>query len=326
MNALLEFIKDKLKQNNNNNYYNIKKLRNNGQAVFDYDFMMSLDEKDYPKYLCEAYYIKTGQKLNLKHPKTINEKIQWLKIYDNIPIKTTLTDKVLVTDWVKEKIGEEYLKPVLWIGNKFDDIPFNELPESFVIKCNHGCKWQCIIKDKTNFVKYNLINVQTKTKIDGWLKQSFFGWSDFETQYIKIKPQIIIEPFLYENDNKGHREIEIWCFNGKPLIIQELEYKTINSQRSVSTWDENYKNINLKFSDLDTLTEKECSEINKKAAELSKILAKNFKFVRIDWMINNNKLYFCEMTFTPYSGFIIFPENQSNYQIKFGKILNLKGN
>ena len=137
---VLEYIKEKL--NITTNHYNVPvRLRNNGASAFDYNYMMALDKKDYAKYLCEAYLIKTGQKLNLKHPKTLNEKIQWLKIYDNIPIKAQLTDKILVRDWVKDKIGEEYLKPVLWIGDKFEDIPFDTLPDSFIIKANHGCRW-----------------------------------------------------------------------------------------------------------------------------------------------------------------------------------------
>lgn len=90
-----------------------QRLRNNGSAIFDYSFLMALDEKEYPEYLKEAYAIKFGQQLNLRRPQNFNEKIQWLKIYDNKPIKAQLTDKFLVRNWIKEKIGEEYLKTVM---------------------------------------------------------------------------------------------------------------------------------------------------------------------------------------------------------------------
>ena len=146
----------------NNNYKSTPYLRRYGESVFDYDFMMSLNEKDYPYYLSQAYLVKTGQKLNLRHPKTLNEKIQWLKIYDNKPIKSQLTDKILVRDWVREEIGDEYLKPVLWIGDKFDDIPFDSLPISFIVKCNHGCKWQYIIKNKQEFLNKKDLLIQLK--------------------------------------------------------------------------------------------------------------------------------------------------------------------
>ena len=108
-------------------------VQSTGACVFDYNFLMSLDEKDYSKYLSQAYFIKTGKKLNLRKPKTINEKIQWLKIYDNLAIKTLLTDKVLVRDWIKEKISDEYLKSVLWVGKSFDSIPFDSLPNFLLL-------------------------------------------------------------------------------------------------------------------------------------------------------------------------------------------------
>ena len=84
------------------------------------------------------------KKLNLKHPKTLSEKIQWLKIYDTTPLKAQLTDKVSVRDWIKQKISEKYLKPVLQICDNFDAINWDSLPNSFIIKCNHGCKWQAL--------------------------------------------------------------------------------------------------------------------------------------------------------------------------------------
>ncbi len=287
--------------------------------------MMSLDEKDYLKYLKEAYYIKTGYKLNLKHPKTFNEKIQWLKIYDNLPVKTKLTDKVLVRDWIKDKIGEEYLKPVLWIGDKFDDIPFDELPESFIVKCNHGCKWHFIVKNKQQYLKNKLFISLTKIQIDGWISQSFFGWSIFETQYKNIVPKIIIEPLLRENINEDCEEIDVYCFNSEPEIINWHYYDIEARNRKAVTFNKNFNSLDLKFLNEDVISEKPINEYIKKTVELSRILAKNFKFVRVDWMIYKDKLYFEEMTFTPYSGFIMFPQNYEKWNKKLGDMLNLKG-
>ena len=281
--------------------------------------MMSLDEKDYKKYLCQAYYIKTGQKLNLKHPKTLNEKIQWLKLFDNKQQKSELTDKVLVRDWVREKIGDEYLKPILWIGDKFDDIPFDSLPFSFVVKTNHGCKWQFIVKNKDAYLANSRLVDYTKIRIENWLKQSFFGWSDFETQYLNIKPKIIIEPLLIENEQP--LEIEVWCFNGKAKIIQQCinvyENKKF-SHRLISFIYENFMKTN-------EFINSEENKILNQAKDLSEKLSQVFKFVRVDWMIYKNKLYFAEMTFTPHSGFVFFPENNNELQRKLGKMLNLKG-
>ncbi len=325
LNTITDFIKRKTSTGGGFLNCNIGLKRIN---PFDYNFKMSLDENDYAKYLVFAYKIRTMQKLNLKHPKTLNEKIQWLKIYDNLPIKTTLTDKVLVRDWIKEKIGEEYLKPVLQICNNFDEIDFDKLPDSFIIKCNHGCKWNFTVKDKQKFLDNSYLFNSIKFHINNWMNESFFGWSDFETQYKNIKPQIIIESLLREDLNISNAEIEIWCFNGNVKFIQKCRSIFVNkkfSHRNISCFDENFNNCDISFYSTNKVIYEEADEILKTAKELSEMLAKDFKFVRVDWMIHKNKLYFGEMTFTPYSGFIEFGKNNNELQLKLGEMLNLKG-
>ena len=284
---------------------------------------MSLREKDYKEYLQIAYRVKTGKKLNLRNPRTINEKIQWLKIYDNLPIKTQLTDKVLVRDYVKEKIGEEYLKPVLWIGDDFDSIPFETLPNSFFIKANHGCKWHFMIKDKTKFLENKRVFNFVKIRFDNWMKQSFFGWSDFETQYKDIVPKIIIEKLLRDNGQSvtARREIRNYCFNGKPHLNQVRSYVPEHYE---DTFDINLNKTDLIFEPrLYPVSDNKADETTAQTLKLSEILAEKFKFVRVDWMIYDSKLYFEEMTFTPFSGFI---NVNDHLQTELGKLLKLKGN
>lgn len=211
---------------------------------------------------------KTGEKLNLKKPRNINQYIQYLKIYDDYNKKTDLTDKIKVREYVKNLIGEKYLKPVLWIGERWEDIPFDKLPDSFIIKANHGCKWHIIVKNKDEFVQNKKLLKYCKAQFSGYLKQNFFGFSDFETQYLNIDPKIIIEPLLRQNIDEKTKEYWIWCTDTIQLT---------------DNFDEKYK---------------------EEAIRLSKILSDKFKFVRVDWMVYNQNLYFGEMTFTPFSGFI----------------------
>ncbi len=295
-----------------------------GSSVYNYYFMLELNEKDYPQYLKKAYYIQTHKKLNLKHPKTLSEKIQWLKIYDNLPIKTELTDKVLVRNYIKNIIGEEYLKPVLQICDNFEEIDFTRLPNRFIVKCNHGCKWQFVVKDKEDYLSNKFIMSYTKKMINNWLRQTFFGWSDFETQYKSIVPKIIIEPMLCSENHRQPYEIEIFCFNSKPQI-----FKTYNNETEVnSVFDKNYNNIDLKFSYIEhhKYGAEKPHQLLETAVNLSKKLAKDFKLVRVDWFIHNNKLYFNEMTFTPNSGYFYFPEEYKKWDKKLGNMINLKGN
>lgn len=286
---------------------------------YSYEFLITLPQTEYPRYLKKIFFYVTNEKLNLKNPKTFNEKIQWLKLYDNSPLKTQLTDKVLVRNWIKEKIGENYLKPILWIGKTFNEIPFETLPNSFMIKANHGCKWHFKIKNKKEFLHTEELYQYIESKFDGWMRQTFFPWAGFELQYKDIKPQILIEELLIENDKSFPQEYEIYCFNGKPKIFQKIKYSL---PVEYTVYDENFAISNICFKSEYINKVEEADEYLKKAVELSKILAENFKLVRIDWILYKQQIYFNEMTFTPLSGFIKFKEKYLNLHL--GKMLKLK--
>ena len=277
---------------------------------YEYDFLINLDPKEYPKYLAKGFKMKTGQDVNLKNPKTFNDKIQWIKLYDVTDLKTKLTDKVLVRDYVKEKIGEEYLKPLLQNCKKFDDIDFSKLPDKFIIKANHGCKWHYKIKDKEKFLLNKELMSFIKMRFDNWLSLNFFPFAEFEMQYKDIEPQLLIEPLLQYEDNP--LEYEIYCFNGIPKVFQKIKY---TNPPICTVFDENYQISDIKFNMNYIYREDTVSENLKLAVNLSKKLAGNFKLVRVDWLQFEEKLYFNEMTFTPYSGCFLFESKDINERL-----------
>lgn len=286
---------------------------------YEYDFLINLNEKEYPKYLKKIFKAMTGESLNLKHPKTFNEKIQWLKLYDCTPLKTQLTDKVLVRDWVKNKIGENYLKPCLQVCSCFEEIDFKILPNSFFIKCNHGCKWHFKIKDKEKFLLNKEMYNSIKIIFDNWLSQSFFPWAGFELQYKNIIPKILIEPVLTNKNDEIPTEVEIYCFNRVPKFFQQIKY----SYPPIScVYDENYKEADFTFNSGYIRKYSKPDEKLIKIVELSKVLAQEFKLVRVDWILYQNKIYFNEMTFTPFSGFFTFFDEKINKEL--GNKLKLK--
>lgn len=132
----------------------------------------------YPLLLKGWFRIHRGYKLNLKQPERFTEKIQWLKLYDTTPLKTRLSDKYSVRSWVAERIGEEYLIPLLGVWDRFEDIDFDKLPDQFVLKANHGCAMNIIVRDKS---KFNQREAQKKFKT--WMKMNFAYRSGFEMQY-----------------------------------------------------------------------------------------------------------------------------------------------
>ena len=126
--------------------------------------VQNLSPQLYPSILAQKFEQRTGKLLDFNHLTTFTEKMQWMKIYDATPIKSRLADKYLVRRWVADKIGEQYLIPLLSVWDDFDDIDFDELPDQFVLKCNHGCDMNIVVRDKKTFDKRAACE-----KINAWL-------------------------------------------------------------------------------------------------------------------------------------------------------------
>lgn len=271
-----------------------------------------LDDK---KYLKIKYFIKLRERLNLKNPQTFNEKLQWLKINDRKDIYTTMVDKYMVKEYVANIIGEQYIIPTLGIYNTFDEIDFEKLPEKFVIKCTHDSGSTIVCQDKKIF------NIkEAKKEINKSLKYNYY-YSGREWPYKNVKPKILVEQYILDNELKELRDYKIFCFNGKAKIFK-VDYNRFSEHRA------NYYDKNLKLLEFG---EKICPpEINKKINipkdiykmfDLSEIISQKLKFARIDFYYANNKIYFGEITFYPASGFGKFIP--SVWDKKLGKLINL---
>lgn len=280
----------------------------------DYEFYKNLKSKRYSKELKEWFKKRTGKKLNLKKPKTFNEKIQWIKLYDNTLLKTRLADKYLVRDWVKEKIGEEYLIPLLGVWDKFDYIDFEKLPDKFVLKANHGCGWNVIVKDKSTFDI-----AEAKKKFDRWMKINYAFFSGLEMHYKDIHPKIIAEQYI-ENGDGDLYDYKVWCFNGKPKYIMFLAERQTNLKMAFydTSWNllplvnsyPKYDNEVLKPGNLDELL------------KISEILCKNFSYVRVDfYRLDDGTFKFGEMTFTSFSG--VCKWDPPEYDLILGQLIAL---
>ena len=333
-----------------------------GEPPWEYDFLYNLSESELPKYLKKIFKYRTGEDLPLKYDfklhnwiidkkrcKTFNQKIQWIKLYGITDLMRNCADKVNVRWFVSDFIGVEYLKPVLQIipnchcedersedeaiqpmkneitmdcyANEnvttyFDQINWEKLPDSFVIKCAHGCKWHYIIRDKKDFLNNKRLIDIVKRNITGWLEQEFFPYEGFELQYRGMEPKLLIEPFMREN-----RLIEVYCFNGIPKVFADIH---LDKGVRICTYNEDfsYADLVLKPEDKELMKEFPADEILKQSIDLSKKLSKDFRFVRVDWMCQKSKLYFEELTFTPYSGFSGFDKK---WNLKMGNWVNLEG-
>lgn len=280
-----------------------------------YNFM------DDEEYLSKKYYSTMNRKLDLENPKTFNEKLQWLKLYNRKDLYTKVVDKYLVREYIKEKLGEEYLIPLIGIWDDPDDIDFNKMPNQFVLKCNHNSGLgMCICKDKS---KLDISKV--KRDLRKGLKQDYY-LTGREWPYKNVPRKIIAEKFMVDNDSNGTdgelTDYKFFCFNGYVDCVMVCLERSTNKPKYYF-FDKNWKllriNIRGKNAPKDfTLTKPDTMDEMFKIAEN---LSKGMPFVRVDLYECNKKIYFGELTFFPDSGFDanLLPETD----IRFGKLLDL---
>lgn len=244
----------------------------------------------------KAWYIRnTGKILNLDHPRSFNEKIQWLKLFDTTKLKTDLSDKYTVREYVRKRIGEQYLIPMYGVWNDFTQIDFSELPDQFVLKCNHGSGWNAIVRDK-KAIDYK----KMCSKFNGWLATNYAFQAGFEMQYMDIKPRIIAEEYIAEMDGEIY-DYRFYCFNGTPVYVWvDKGSGTSNHQRTI--YDIDWKQQDYKVSYPYIVPAPVKPDNYDGMVECAKRLCESFIFVRVDLYSIEGKIYFGEMTFTPQSG------------------------
>ena len=251
-------------------------------------------------YLKIKYYIRFKKKLNLHTPETYNEKIQWLKLYDRKKIYTTMVDKYEVKNYVANIIGEEYIIPTIGVFNKFDEINFDSLPNQFVIKCTHDSCGLIIVKNKKE-----LDIKKARKKINKCLKNNYF-FGGREWPYKNVKPRIIIEPYLEEKKYGELRDYKFFTFSGKVKFMFIASNRQGNGDTYFDFYDEKFNHLDIINGHSNNPTPPEKPLNFNKMIELAEKLSKNIKHVRIDFYEVDGKIYFGEMTFYHWSGFVPF--------------------
>ena len=279
-----------------------------------YRINSKMKASQYPSALEKWYKWATGKTLDLDNPVTFNQKLQWMKLYDATPLETLLADKYLARTWIAEKIGEEYLVPLLGVWDDADQIDFDALPEKFVLKCNHGSGWNIVVEDKSK------LDIQeTRRQLNEWLHTNFAFVGGFTLHYMNIPPKIIAEKFL-ESEN-GLVDYRFYCFNGEPKQVWvDIFSGTPNHLRCI--YDVNWNKLDMQCGWPDGsayLSEK--PKNFDKMLSFSKILSRGFSFVRVDFFESEGKLYMGEMTFIPMNGTGNFEPSSWDYEL--GKMLKL---
>lgn len=254
------------------------------------------------EYLKRKYKVILGKELNLENPTTFCEKINWMKLYDRRPLYTLLADKYLVKQYVAERIGSDHVLPVLGVWERFEDINFDLLPNEFVLKCTHDSGGQVIVKDKARLNK-----LAAKKKINACLKRNYF-YNGREWAYKDIKPRIIAEPFIDSLGKSDSVEYKLTCFDGNAKLITICKgiAHTSLEQRTNAHFDRNLNKLDFYAYYKNPVEPAVIPPQIQDIIKYAEILSKGIPQVRVDFYLHNGTVYFGEMTFYTWDGFIIF--------------------
>ena len=296
----------------------IKNPRNIGKMVL-YHFGGNLSDALYLKLM---YYFQTGKRLNLKHPKTFNEKLQWLKLYDRKPEYATMVDKYAVKGYVAKNIGEEHIVPTLGVWDSPEEIAWDELPRQFVLKTTHGggSKGIVLCEDKEKLDKEEAVRIlQAAMKRD--LYKNYREWP-----YKNVKHRVLAEEYLSEkgasNDqDEGLKDYKFYCFNGKPLycvVISGRRKKFVNDYFDMEWSHQPITLKGLPFAERVPEKPKGFETMRQLATKLSS----GHPHLRVDFYEVNGKVYFSELTFYSSSGFGQFTPDECDEA--WGNLINLE--
>lgn len=278
------------------------------------------NRKDDASYLKNLFKERQDYPLNLLEPKSLNEKLQWLKVNDRKPIYTIFADKFGIREYVKENIGEDLLIPLLYTTKRHQDIRPENLPdEPFILKANHDSGSYIIIRDKTK-VDWKKLRVDCRW----WMSLNYY-WFDREWQYKDIEPRIIVEKLLVDKAGKIPNDYKIHCINGNiEFIYVAVDREGVNKRNIYNknweplpfTWSSKYKNASKQKGE-----QIPPPPSFNKMKEIAEKVAKLYPYVRVDFYDVDGKLYFGEITQCHGGGFDQIRPIEWDY--KYGEMLKI---
>ena len=268
------------------------------------------------------YFLRFGHFPNLKHPQDLNEKILHLKLYSDTSSWTRLADKYKVRKYV-EKCGlGDMLIPIYGAWSRVEDIPFDELPEAFILKANNGDGKGTNVKVSKN--RMNETDWQRlKRRLQRWLDDRYIGSLSAEPQYKDIKPLILAEQLLTNNNGETSlTDYKLWCFNGKPFSFLTCSNRMDNGyQVELGCYDLqwNFQPEKLVPTKHATVARRQIPppQCLQQMIDAAHKLSKPFPQVRVDMYEVDGKVYFGELTFTSLGGMMNY--YTPDYLLEMGK-------
>ncbi len=259
-----------------------------------------------------------GYKMDFDHPKSLNQKLQWIKLNDKRNLFIDHADKIEVRKFIREKLGEEHVIPMYGVYSNFSEIPLNELPLPCIIKTNHDSGNYTIVR------KLHIINWNKVENDFMWALRSDYYWFQREWQYRKIKRRILVEQLLSDEYGRIPDDFKFNCFNGKVEFIYVANDREGENQRFIfnKEWEL------LPFSWGSKWKKKTVSEHIPSIPQnleqmiiIAEKIAQYYLYVRVDLYSLNNRIYVGEITHTHGGGFDrIYPQE---WDFELGARLNI---
>ncbi len=262
-------------------------------------------------YLRIKYYLRMGKCLNLRHPITYNEKIQWLKLYGRSEKDVMLCDKYAVKKYISETIGEKYVIPLIGVWDNPDDIDFSGLPDKFVLKCTHNSGLgMCICKDKTR-----LDENKVREELRKGINQDFYLPSR-DRCYKGIPHRIIAEEYKVDQGTGELRDYKFFCFNGEPKLLFIASGRDKGEDAvTFDFFDMNYNHLPFTNGHPNAKVSPEKPQCFDEMKSLAIKLSQGFPHVRVDFYEADGQVYFGEFTFSHWAGMMPFEPEEWDYTL-----------
>lgn len=262
-------------------------------------------------FLKIAYRGHTGRKLNLENPQRYTEKLQWLKLHDRNPLHTKLVDKYEIRNHLADKVDESHFVKLYGVYDKYDDIDWDVLPQSFIMKCTQGCGCNYIVNDKSCIDRQRLQKITKK-----WLKKNYYFVAR-EWPYKGVRPRLIIEELL--TTNPGNLvDYKFFCFNGTVAFCRVMHSSrngNVRSYRNMCYEDLNIEDSSCPSSSMALVKPLYFDEMVK----LAELLSQGFKHIRVDFLGTKDNFYMGELTFFEGAGYYRY--NPDSFDFDVGKLI-----
>ena len=261
-------------------------------------------------------YLRFKRKLDLKSPRSLADKVCYLELHENGELHSRCTDKYEVRKYIEEKGLQEHL--VSCVGGPWlnvSDIDFDELPPAFALKATHGCKMNYLVPDKQ---KVDI--AKCKQEMERWLATTY-GTYSLEPHYVSIPHRIYAEEYL--GNMSKLIDYKFHCLNGEPKFILTVTDRAVNGDKAMEAtldlFDMDWQHIDAVVaanSEKPGLGNVPKPNKFEEMTEIARVLAQDFKFVRVDLYELDNKVYIGELTFSP--ACCVFPYFKESFLLEMG--------